>query len=110
MTSDYKDEIQGRIPRLYETENIPAEEKLIYHHFFIGAPHWYAAEFDGEDIFFGYAILNGDTQNAEWGYFSLQELKSVKIGPLRVEVDCSWEVKRFSEIQPNTQRNLLRTN
>jgi hypothetical protein len=95
MTSDYKDERQGRIPRLYETENIPAEEKLIYHHFFIADSHWYAAEFDGEDIFFGYAILNGDMQNAEWGYFSLQELKSVKVGPLRVEVDCSWEVKAF---------------
>lgn len=98
MTSDYKDKLQTQIPRLYETENIPADGKLIYHHFFIGDSHWYVAEFDGEDIFFGYAILNGDMQNAEWGYFSLQELKSVKVGPLRVEVDCSWEVKRFQEI------------
>jgi len=41
---------QGRIPRLYETENIPVDEKLIYHHFFIRDSHWYAAEFDGEDM------------------------------------------------------------
>jgi len=98
MTDDYKDGIQSKIPRLYETENTPADEKLIFHHFFIGNSHWYAAEFDGEDIFYGYAILNGDMQNAEWGYFSLQELKSVKVGPLRVEVDCSWEIKSFALI------------
>ena len=29
MTSDYEDEIQTQIPRLYETENIAAEDKLI---------------------------------------------------------------------------------
>ncbi len=47
-------------------------------HFFIGNCHWYIAEYDGEDIFFGYAILNGDIQNAEWGYISFSELKEIK--------------------------------
>ena len=37
-----------RIPRLYETENIPAEEKLIYLHFFIGGCDWYITEYDGD--------------------------------------------------------------
>jgi len=40
-----------RIPRLYETENVPLKDKLIYLHFFIGGCDWYIAEYDGEDLF-----------------------------------------------------------
>jgi len=88
----------GKIPRLHETEDTPAEEKLIYHHFFLVHSHWYVAEYDGKDTFFGYVILNGDHQNAEWGYFSFSELKGIRIGPLCVTLDCFWKVRRFREI------------
>jgi len=39
----------AQIPRFYETEHIPLEEKLIYYHFFIGGCDWYVAEYDGDD-------------------------------------------------------------
>ncbi|MFC1692716.1 hypothetical protein ACFL1R_04340 [Candidatus Latescibacterota bacterium] len=39
-----------QIPRLYETENIPTEDKLIYLHFFIGSYDWFIAEYDGDDL------------------------------------------------------------
>ena len=67
------------IPRIYQTENVPLKDKIIHLHFFIGGCDWYIAEFDGEDIFFGYAILNGDLVNAEWGYISFSELKEIKV-------------------------------
>ena len=67
----------SKIPRLYETEHIPLQDKLIYLHFFIGGCDWYIAEYDGEDLFWGFAILNDDFQNAEWGYISFSELKSI---------------------------------
>jgi hypothetical protein len=70
----------SKIPRLYETEHIPLQDKLIHLHFFIGGCDWYIAEFDGEDLFWGFAILNDDFQNAEWGYISFSELKSIKVG------------------------------
>lgn len=93
-----------KIPRLYDTEKVPVEEKLILLHFFIGACDWYVAEFDGEDTFWGYAILNGDLQNAEWGYFSFAELRDITVKGL-VEVDCEletiWRVKMFREIEKN---------
>ena len=54
----------SKIPRLYETEHIPLQDKLIYLHFFIGGCDWYIAKFDGEDLFWGFAILNNDLQNA----------------------------------------------
>ncbi len=90
----------ARIPRLYQTDEIPLEDKLIYLHFFIGGSDWYVAEYDGKDLFFGYAILNGDENMAEWGYISFKELKELKIPP-GFEVDCDlfWEAKKASEIE-----------
>jgi len=89
----------AKIPKLYETEKTPLRDKMIYLHFFIGGCDWYIAEYDG-DLFWGYAILNGDFDMAEWGYISLEELKSIKIPP-GFEVDCDlyWEVRKASEIE-----------
>jgi hypothetical protein len=87
------------LPRLYETEHIPVRDKLICLHFFIGGCDWYIAEYDGEDFFFGYAILNNDDEMAEWGYVSLAELKSIKIGPgIEVDNDLCWKIRKASEI------------
>lgn len=90
-----------KIPRSYATEKIPIQDKLIHLHFFIGGSDWYVAEFDGYDIFFGFVVINGDYECAEWGYFSLSELRELKVAGW-CEVDCAledcWEVKVFSEI------------
>lgn len=88
----------SKIPRLYETENVPFEDKRIHLHFFIGSCDWYICEFDGEDLFFGFAILNGDFEMAEWGYISFSELKDVSI--CRVQIDCerNWKVRKSSKI------------
>ena len=78
----------SRIPRLYETESVSLKSKLIHLHFFVGGSDWYIAEFDGEDLFWGFAILNNDLQNAEWGYISFSELKAIKIsGWLEVDIE-----------------------
>ena len=92
----------AKIPKLYETEHTPLRDKLIYLHFFIGGCDWYIAEYDGVDIFFGFAILNNDLQNAEWGYISFNELKSITIQNC-LEIDCEieevWKVRKASEIE-----------
>ncbi len=89
-----------KIPKLYETEHIPLKDKLIYLHFFIGDCDWYIAEYDGDDLFWGYAILNNDHECAEWGYISFSELKEIRVGFL--EIDCEleeyWQVRKASEI------------
>ena len=90
-----------RIPKLYETEHIPLKEKQIHLHFFIGGCDWYIAEYDGTDLFWGFAILNNDLQMAEWVYISFSELKSIKVQGW-LEVDCeleeTWNVRKASEI------------
>jgi len=90
-----------KIPPLYSTEDIPLEDKVIYGHFFLGGSDWYIAEYDQEErIFFGYAILNEDYQNAEWGYISFDELINLKVGlGYEVEGNKYWEPKRVREIK-----------
>ena len=64
----------SKLPRLYANEKKESLNDVIIHmHFFMGGCDWYAAEFDGDDIFWGFVNLN-DPLNAEWGYFSLKEM------------------------------------
>lgn len=88
----------GTLPFLYSTEETPLEQKLIHMHFFIAGCDWYAAEFDGQDTFFGFAIINGDLQNAEWGYFSLSELSSLSLGGIQVDRDLYWKIRPAIEV------------
>jgi hypothetical protein len=65
------------IPKLYETENIPLEEKTIYQVYRIPSLgfYWMIAEYDPKErTAFGYANLNDDDM-AEWGYISIDELE-----------------------------------
>ncbi|KAA3662807.1 MAG: DUF2958 domain-containing protein [Calditrichaeota bacterium] len=88
----------SKLPRLYEKEHIPVEEKIIHLHFFIGACDWFIAEFDGEDLFFGYANL-GDDDMAEWGYISFSELKNIRVQCVEVDRDLYWKPERFSDVK-----------
>ena len=91
-----------KIPRLYETEHVALKDKVIHLHFFIGGSDWFVCEYDGEDLFFGFAILNNDYQCAEWGYVSFSELKSIKVHGW-LEIDCEtqeiWQIRKASEIE-----------
>ena len=89
------------IPALYATDDIPAQNKEIHLHFFLGGCDWYVAEFDGTDLFWGFVILAGDYQSAEWGYFSFKELRSVSAYG-GMEIDCEleeiWRIKPAGKI------------
>ena len=86
----------AKVPKLYETEHIATKDKEIHLHFFIAGSDWYICETDGEEMMFGFCILNNDFEMAEWGYVSLSELRNVKIQGW-LEVDCElesvWKVK-----------------
>jgi len=99
MWNEPSERLLATIPRLYETEKIPIPEKLIHLHFFIGGCDWYIAEFDGIEILWGYAILGGDYINAEWGYISFSELKSINIRGTEIDCDLNWRVCKASDIE-----------
>jgi hypothetical protein len=88
------------IPRVYATEHIPLNEKVLYLHYFTAACDWWIAEYDPEcGRAFGYACLNGDARNAEWGAIDLTELEAVRVGPVMVERDLHWVPKLAREAE-----------
>jgi len=65
-----------------------------------GVGTWWATAYFPEDkTFFGYVSIFGDECD-EWGYFSLEELESIKgrFG-LGIERDCFFKEKPASEIK-----------
>jgi hypothetical protein len=82
-------EILKKFPKWRSTDGKPEGEVKVIAKFFnpTGAGTWYATEFDGEDSFFGYAVIF----EGELGYFSLSELQSVRgrFG-LGIERDLHW--------------------
>ncbi len=103
------------IPKLYSTDkdyqkykkDLPKHEQPMKFnewakakaHFFIGGSDWYILEWDGSDTLFGYAVLNGDTVSAEYGYTSLSELQSVRVRKMfGVELDFYFVPQSMSSI------------
>ena len=88
------------IPRLYETDNIALKDKIIMMHFFLAASDWYVCEYDPKErIFFGFAVLNGDFQCAEWGYIPLKDLEEIKVKWFEVDRDLFWKERKASRVQ-----------
>ena len=81
----------SQLPAFYSTEHVTLKEKVIHMHFFLGGCDWYAVEYDPENkTFFGFVILNNDYEMAEWGYFSLEELCSIKVEYLEIDRDLHF--------------------
>ena len=88
-------ELAKRLPPLGSTDDDP--DPMVQCKFFFPDFHWrwYAIEFDGEDIFYGY--VEGDFP--ELGHFSLSELKATRgILGLGVERDRFFTPCRLSAL------------
>ena len=48
---------------------------------------------------FGFAILNNDYQNSEWGYISYSELSELNVQGFEIDCESDWQVKKASEIE-----------
>ena len=100
MWNEPRQEKLNRTPRLYRTENVPLMDKTIHLHFFLAGCDWYVCEYDGGELFFGFACLNGDLEMAEWGFISFSDLKALKInGVYEVEHDEYWKAIPAREVR-----------
>jgi len=91
------------IPR--KPQGTDAQESIVYAHYFLGDSHWWILDYiKQDDMFFCYAVLNGDFQMAEVGYTALSELKTnaISIAGTRikkgVELDFYWNPKTLKEV------------
>lgn len=88
------------IPELDATDG--DKDKVAYLHYFSSSSDWYVVELGKGDIFdddnemqkeaFGYAILNGDMQNSEYGYMNIDEIKKY------AELDLHFKPTSLNEI------------
>jgi len=88
------------IPKIGKQDGEHTSETIIHAHIFGGSTDIYISEYDGADLLFGFTILNGDIDNAEWGYSSFQELCNVKLGYFELEWDIHWTPTKVKDI-PN---------
>lgn len=92
-------EIANKMPKLYETENVKAADKIAFVKYFsINGWRWYGIEFDPEtEEFFG--LVYGIEK--EWGYFSLEEFEAVNdnAGFNLIERDLYFEPTKISELE-----------
>lgn len=89
--------IINKMPKTYETEDTPTKDKIVWLHYFYGQSDWYIVEKDMEEEqlqAFGYVVLNGDLQNAELGYISIEELKETN----EIQLDFYFDPITFKEI------------
>ena len=85
------------LPALYTNEEQGTDAKAIVKFFTPDSNWtWYASEFDGDDIFFGFVV----GLYPELGYFSLAELKSAR-GPLGLPIE------RDLHFTPTTLKELM---
>lgn len=92
-------EIENKLPKLYETEEVELEDKVLQVKFFTPWSNWtwYGVEYNPEDkTFYGYVqgIEN------EWGYFNLGELEEIKGAfGLGIERDMYFKPIKFKELK-----------
>ncbi len=98
-------ELRAQIPPLYTTEH--DEDPLVRCKFFTPWSNWtwLITEFDGKDTLFGWVYGH----EAEWGYFSLSELQSIR-GPfgLPIERDLYFEPCKMSVAQEQLYKSFGR--
>lgn len=90
-------ELRAELPKLYSQDG--NHNPMVYAKFFFPAGNWTwyvtEGEKDGDDFrFFGYVIGH----EREWGYFSLNELKSINISGLTVERDLYFEADSLDAV------------
>jgi hypothetical protein len=94
--ADKLNALADAVPKLYETDS--KRDRKIALHYFYGNTDFYVLEFDGDNLFYGYMILNGDLEMSEYGYQNRMELFDAM--PL-INLDYHFEPVTVDEIKKN---------
>ena len=98
------EEIRKKIPPLYSQENV--KDPIVHVKFFTPWTNWtwYATEFDGKDLFFGWVV----GLEKELGYFSLSEMESIRgPGGIGIERDMYFVPKPLSQVMAEHGEKLM---
>lgn len=84
------------MPKTYDQDGA-GDNAVVHLHYFLGPHDWYITEkdmYDEQNQAFGWACLNGDTQNAELGYISIPEITACG-----VLLDLHWTPRPLREVK-----------
>jgi hypothetical protein len=90
------------MPLTYEQREV--SDPVAHLHYFMGGSDWYITEKDmegkGTEQAYGFACLNGDMMNAEYGFISIDELASLVIrGFMTIDLDFHFDPTPMSVIK-----------
>jgi hypothetical protein len=92
--------LEKQLQEIPTRSKVPIDKAIIHAHYFMGGSDWYVIEWDRKDnMFFGFAVLNGDLQNAELGYFTFAELDEFNQYPRLMQLDFNWNKINFRSLQ-----------
>ncbi len=96
VTEIFPDELRLTVPPLHSQEGI--RDPIVYVKFSTSEWVWYVTEGcpDGDDDFVFFGFVKGP--GAEWGEFSLSELRACADFGLSIERDVHFNPCRFSQI------------
>ena len=88
----------SKMPVAYEQDGL-GDKTVVHLHYFYGGSDWYITEKDNREDTeqyqaFGFVVLNGDTQNAEMGYISIEELIGLGVG-----LDLYWQNCTLADVK-----------
>jgi hypothetical protein len=73
------------IPAIGATDGMKEHPAIL--HYFAGATDIFIREYDGRNEMFGFTILNGDYEMAEYGYIGLSEIRHIAV----LNLDYYWD-------------------
>ncbi|MGF7058695.1 DUF2958 domain-containing protein [Brassicibacter mesophilus] len=99
-------EIREALPKLYETEEIKLNQKVVIAKYFCGSFTWYVIEGeereDGDFLFWGYVKNEADNFCSEFGYFTLSQLEELTLENRRklpfIERDLHFQPRKLIEL------------
>ena len=102
-------EILNKFEKQGKVDDMPSDKAKVICKFFnpTGGGTWYAIEYNADErMFFGFADL-GNPDFAEFGYFSLDELESLKVPPfgLSIERDRHFAPMTVTELKKQYKIN-----
>jgi hypothetical protein len=69
--------VLASIPAIGATDSMKEHPAAL--HYFAGATDIFIREYDGNNEMFGFTILNGDYEMAEYGYIALSEIRRIAV-------------------------------
>ena len=93
-------ELEEVLPKLYATENIKLEKKILQVRYrsINSNWEWYLIEYDKDKkLAFGYVI--GIEKDRELGYFSLEEFQEVNEERIEIVRDTEFKAIKFKELK-----------